>query len=108
MFFSGDDRARLERIEKLLMQMQKEEREMAVSYKEEVARLTADMEKATTVNRSVLGLLETFISQLHTLSDDPSAEAVDALADAWEASVDEVQAAVVANTVAAEEPPVGA
>jgi hypothetical protein len=49
--------------------------------------------------------MEGMIAQLRELADDPNTENVDALADAWEASLAKVQEAVAANTPAEGEPP---
>jgi hypothetical protein len=110
--FTSDDRATITRIEGLIKQAvagQTTEAidmtKMAATYKDEVARMTATIQQQTTVNASVLTLVQTFINQLNALGEDPSTADVAALSDAWEASLTQVQSAVSANTPAATTPP---
>jgi hypothetical protein len=105
--FTEEDRAALARIEASDARLeagQHREEAFMTTYKEEVERILPKLEQQTLANAGVLQLMTSFVAQLRDLSTDPNSENVTALADAWESSLSEVQAAVVANTAAAPEP----
>jgi hypothetical protein len=106
--FDSADRATLARIEKLLKQLvggQTEELKYMATYKEEVERLIGITTAQTGINQSALTMIQGMVEQLRELRDDPNAENVDALADAWEQSMAELAAGIEANQPPPEQPP---
>jgi septation ring formation regulator EzrA len=102
------------RIEAALLKVQQalgtlqadETKELAnmASYKEEVGRLTATVQKQTGLNQSALTLIQGMAQQLRDLATDPNSDKVDALADAWENSADSLATALEANPETPPEP----